>query len=147
MLKRVVLPLVIFSAVMGFSACSRDPGGPDIKSEIFVTDMITVYADGYYGLTLDSPVTIKDPVSIERIVQEASKTGEYHYAKEPTEGLNSLWIDFNNGTIISMRADENYGNISDTFLMYGDEKTKDLILPENLPSVVGTAVLECSREQ
>ena len=42
-----------------------------------------------------------------------------------------------------MRADENYGNISDTFLMYGDKKTQDLILPERLPVVVGEAVLAC----
>ncbi|MBR0104882.1 MAG: hypothetical protein IJM06_04710, partial [Firmicutes bacterium] len=61
----------------------------------------------------------------------------------PTEGINTMWIDFNNGTIISMRADENYGNISDTFLMCGDSKTRDLILPEKLPETVGKIVLTC----
>ena len=146
MLRRAVIPIIIFGTAMVMTACGMDSDSPDIKADRFATDMITVYADGYYGLEIDSPVEIKDPVYIEKIVEEASKTGEYHYVKDPTEGLNTMWIDFNNGTIISMRADENYGNISDTFLMCGDEKTKDLILPENLPETVGAVVISCQSE-
>ncbi len=143
MLRKAFIPIIIAGTVIGLAACVREAESPDIEAERFNTDMITVYADGYYGLEIDSPVEIKDPVYIEKIVEEASKTGEYYYVKTPTEGLNTMWIDFNNGTIISMRADENYGNISDTFLMCGDTKTRDLILPEKLPETVGKIVLTC----
>ena len=146
MLRRAVIPIIILGTVMGMTSCAREADVPDIEADRFNTDMITVYADGYYGLDISSPVDIKDPVYIEKIVEEASRTGEYHYVKDPEEGLNTLWIDFNNGTIISMRADENYGNISDTFLMCGDEKTKDLILPEKLPETVGAVVISCQSE-
>ena len=143
MLKRAVIPIIICGAALGLSACGKKPEGPDIEAERFNTDMITIYADGYYGLDLYTPVEIKDPVYIEKIVGEAAKTGEYFYVDTPAEGLNTLWIDFNNGTIISMRADENYGNISNTFLMHGDEDTEDLILPERLSVVIGESAIAC----
>jgi hypothetical protein len=141
-MQKFVLPFLAAILVVSFSSCGKKEEGPDISAEKFITDEITVYSDGYFGLELDKPVEIRDAVYIEKIVEEASKTGEYSYAEGPAEGLNTLWIDFNNGTVISMRADENYGNISETFLMYGQDGAEDLVLPERLPLVVEEAVYD-----
>ena len=140
---KFVLPFLAAVLALSFSSCGKkDEEGPDISAEKFITDEITVYADGYFGLDLDKPVEITDSVYIEKIVEEASKTGEYTYVDDPAEGLNTLWVDFNNGTVISMRADENYGNISETFLMYGTDGAQDLVLPKRLPEVVEEAVYD-----
>ena len=127
---------------MSFSACGRKGEGPDIEAESFRTDKITIYSDGYFGRTLDEPIEITDPVDIERILHEASKVGEYFYAEDTTEGLNGIWIDFNNGTVISMRYDENYGNIGETFMTYGTQSSKDLILPEGLNEIISEIICE-----
>lgn len=130
--KFIFLCFFALSIPIFLTACSNDEEKPDIKAESFLTDKITVYSDGYFGLQLDQPVDITDPVDIEIISHEASKVGEYFFADSVLEGLNGVWIDFNNGTVISMYYDENYGNVSDSFLMHGDDENKNLILPERL---------------
>ena len=59
MLRKAVIPIIIFGTVIGVVSCGKDADSPDIEADRFNTDMITVYADGYYGLEIGSPVEIR----------------------------------------------------------------------------------------
>lgn len=76
---------------------------------------ITLYADGYYGRSMDEPLVITDAAAIEELTDALLNTRAYRTVspEKVLEGLNGLWVDFGNGVVLGMYADENYGSFSD----------------------------------
>lgn len=57
------------------------------------------------------PITITEKTEIKGISGLAGDISEYKKAEELYEGMNSIWIDFGDGTILGMYDDADYGNI------------------------------------
>lgn len=73
---------------------------------------ITLYADGYYGRSMDEPLVITDAAAIEELTDALLNTRAYRTVspEKVLEGLNGLWVDFGNGVVLGMYADRNYGS-------------------------------------
>lgn len=84
-------------------------------------DEIIIYSDGYYGRTLEEPLVITDAETLREIIEATLDTDEYKEVGdgEQLEGLGTIFIDYQNGTIISMYSEPNYGMISDTMQTTG----------------------------
>lgn len=81
-------------------------------------EKILIYADGYYGRTLDEPLVIVDEETIDELVSLALETGKYEPAEERLEGVNDLFVNFGNGVVLCMYKDVNYGSISPKLSSY-----------------------------
>ncbi len=84
-------------------------------------DEIIIYSDGYYGRTLEEPLVITDAEDLKKILEATLDTNGYKEVEdgEQLEGLSTIFIDYQNGTIISMYSEPNYGMISDTMQTTG----------------------------
>ncbi len=84
-------------------------------------DEIIIYSDGYYGRTLEEPLVITDAEDLKKILEATLDTDGYKEVGdgEQLEGLSTIFIDYQNGTIISMYSEPNYGMISDTMQTTG----------------------------
>ncbi len=84
-------------------------------------DEIIIYSDGYYGRTLEEPLVITDVEDLKKILEATLDTNGYREVEdgEQLEGLGTIFIDYQNGTIISMYSEPNYGMISDTMQTTG----------------------------
>ncbi len=84
-------------------------------------DEIIIYSDGYYGRTLEEPLVITDAETLREIIEATLDTDEYKEVEggEQLEGLSTIFIDYQNGTIISIYSEPNYGMISDTMQTTG----------------------------
>ena len=82
---------------------------------------IIIYSDGYYGRTLDEPLVIMDEETLQEIIEATLDTNEYREVEdgEQLEGLSVIFIDYQNGTVLSMYSEPNYGMISDTMQTTG----------------------------
>ena len=74
-------------------------------------DEIKIY--GYEVMSEENyePITITEKTEIKEISELAGDISEYKKAEELYEGMNSIWIDFGDGTILGMYDDVDYGNI------------------------------------
>lgn len=84
-------------------------------------DEIVIYSDGYYGRTLEEPLVITDEENLQEILKATLDTNGYKEVEdgEQLEGLGAIFIDYQNGAIISMYSEPNYGMISDTMQTTG----------------------------
>lgn len=60
------------------------------------------------------PTTIiSEKQTIEKIIEAVCKTGDYSKVSEEQqlEGMMNIWVKFDNGVVIGMYKDENYGYI------------------------------------
>ena len=76
---------------------------------------LTLYADGYFGRTLEEPLVIRDQNIIAELVEmiiDQKSYGEVAAGREQ-EGLFDVFVDFGNGVIVDMYRDGNYGTLSD----------------------------------
>lgn len=82
---------------------------------------IVIYSDGYYGRTMEEPLVITDENELKEILDATLNSDEYkEVAKgEQLEGLGAIFIDYQNGAVISMYSEPNYGMISDTIQTTG----------------------------
>ena len=82
---------------------------------------IIIYSDGYYGRTLEEPLVITDEETLQEIIEATLDTNEYREVEdgEQLEGLSVIFIDYQNGTVLSMYSEPNYGMISDTMQTTG----------------------------
>lgn len=100
------------------SACSQRDPIPCLTDGSCCWDAIEeirIYSDGYYGRTLEDPLVITDSQTIEKLLDAALDAARYRPVPDgqALEGLNGLWVDFGNGAVLGMYADENYGSFSD----------------------------------
>ncbi len=87
-------------------------------------EKITIYSEGYYGRSIDEPVIITDEKKIKAVLKTVTDTNKYKRVPEDEylEGLCSIFVDFGNGCVISMYADENYGTIDNTVKTVADKE-------------------------
>ena len=84
-------------------------------------DEIIIYSDGYYGRTLEEPLVITDEETLQEFIEATLDANEYREVEdgEQLEGLSVIFIDYQNGTVLSMYSEPNYGMISDTMQTTG----------------------------
>ena len=84
-------------------------------------DEIIIYSDGYYGRTMEEPLVITDEETLREIIEATLDANEYREVEdgEQLEGLSVIFIDYQNGTVLSMYSEPNYGMISDTMQTTG----------------------------
>ena len=84
-------------------------------------DEIILYSDGYYGRTMEEPLVITDEEDLKRILEATLDTDGYKEVEdgEQLEGLSVIFIDYQNGAVLSMYSEPNYGMISDTIQTTG----------------------------
>jgi len=82
---------------------------------------IIIYSDGYYGHTLEEPLVITDEETLQEIIEATLDTNEYREVEngEQLEGLSVIFIDYQNGAVLSMYSEPNYGMISDAMQTTG----------------------------
>ncbi len=82
---------------------------------------IIIYSDGYYGRTLEEPLVITDEETLQEIIEATLDTNEYREVGdgEQLEGLGVIFIDYQNGAVLSMYSEPNYGMISDAMQTTG----------------------------
>ena len=82
---------------------------------------IIIYSDGYYGRTLEEPLVITDEETLREIIGATLDANEYREVEdgEQLEGLSVIFIDYQNGTVLSMYSEPNYGMISDAMQTTG----------------------------
>ncbi len=87
-------------------------------------EKIDIYSDGYYGRTMEEPLSITDKEEIDKIIKCLTDTKGYRHIPEDKylEGLCNVFVDFGNGCVISMYADENYGTIDSEIKHTADEE-------------------------
>lgn len=85
--------------------------GCSAENEQTSVDEIKIY--GYEVMSEENyePITITEKMEIKEISELAGDISEYKKAEELYEGMNSIWIDFGDGTILGMYDDVDYGNI------------------------------------
>lgn len=73
----------------------------------------TVYLYGA-GCAAPPTHTIRDRGTVSLLVEQIKNSGEYEKIGENDilEGINGLWVEFDNGVCISMYQNENYGTVS-----------------------------------
>lgn len=84
-------------------------------------DEIILYSDGYYGRTMEEPLVITDEEDLKRILEATLDTDGYKEVGDGAqlEGLGTIFIDYQNGAVLSMYSEPNYGMISDTIQTTG----------------------------
>ena len=109
-------------------------------------DEIIIYSDGYYGRTLEEPLVITDEETLREIIKATLDTDAYREVEdgEQLEGLSVIFIDYQNGAILSMYSEPNYGMISDTMQTTG---AKCYYVPKDLyDKVIDILETEYDRE-
>ncbi len=131
----VVLCVVVAVCFMTNPKNKTVPHINDETAEWENVSEITIYADGYYGRTLDAPLIVTDETLIKDLVEATLKTNQYREVEEgkALEGLAGIYIDYGNHIVISMYEDVNYGMIGD---LRSSSKGKYYYLPEELYQLV-----------
>ena len=104
-------------------------------------EKITIYYGGSVDeLDMSNPLIVDDPEVINRIVNSIADSDEIIPvpSDEQFEGLNSVFVDFGNGTIVSMYDDVNYGCIDTEMKDYGE----DVWLPQGFHDMVMSLINE-----
>jgi len=116
-------------------ACKNSDSFTNFSESSFQTSTISLYSDGYYGDTMEQPLMIEDELLLGQVIEIASKMEDYSKVDEGDllEGLNALWLDFNNGTIIGMYEDRDYGYVGSEISLIGGPYYH---LPKGLRSLV-----------
>lgn len=114
MKNRICITCLIFLLLLGVMGCYKSRTREDLVTDnMFMTDKVFIYSDGYYGRSLEHPMEVNDKDRVKKLIDLSSNNEDYELIGESDllEGLNGIWIDFNNGTVIGMYVDEDYGNI------------------------------------
>ena len=104
-------------------------------------EKITIYYGGSVDeLDMSNPLVVDDPEVINRIVNSIADSNEIIPvpSDEQLEGLNSVFVNFGNGTIISMYDDLNYGCIGAEMKNYGE----DVWLPQEFHELIMSLINE-----
>jgi hypothetical protein len=103
------------------TGCNKTKSEMGFTEKSFQTSSITIYSDGYYGGNMDEPLTIVDKDVVAQMIELASSINDYSLVKEgdQLEGVNGLWVDFNNETIIGMYEDIDYGTVGHEITLIG----------------------------
>lgn len=90
---------------------------------------LTLYADGYFGRTLEEPLVITDEKIIAELVTMLTKQKDYGEvpAERELEGLRTIFVKFDNGVVVGMYREGHYGTLSDNIQGSGG---KSYYLPE-----------------
>lgn len=82
---------------------------------------LTLYADGYFGRTLEEPLVIRDEKIINELVTMITERKDYEEVEpgKERESLCGVFVDFGNGVKVSMYRYGNYGIVSDTMQTSG----------------------------
>lgn len=109
-------------------------------------DEIILYSDGYYGRTLEEPLVITDAEDLKKILEATLDANAYREVEdgEQLEGLGVIFIDYQNGAILSMYNEPNYGMISDTMQTTG---AKCYYVPRELHDTVIDILSQTERLQ
>ena len=109
-------------------------------------DEIILYSDGYYGCTLEEPLVITDAEDLKKILEATLDANAYREVEdgEQLEGLGVIFIDYQNGAVLSMYSEPNYGMISDTMQTTG--ATCYYVPKELHDTVIGLLKEEYDRE-
>lgn len=82
------------------------------SAETVDTDEIRIYCcDGIFDEKTEPSAVITDKESIDELLKLTGDISDYEEDDKIYEGMNSVWIDFGNGTILGMYDDIDYGNI------------------------------------
>lgn len=115
--KKIIQDMIImfFVVMIVIVAVCMPQIHTELSNEMFQTGKITVYADGYYGRTMEQPLELTKPEQVQDIVEAALRFEQYELVteEERPEGMNGIWIDFHTGYKIGMYADEDYGNVGE----------------------------------
>ena len=104
-------------------------------------EKITIYYGGSVDeLDMSNPLVVEDQEVITRIVNSIADSDEIIPvpSDEQFEGLNSVFVDFGNGTIVSMYDDMNYGCIDAEMKNYGE----DVWLPQEFHELIMSLINE-----
>ena len=109
-------------------------------------DEIILYSDGYYGRTLEEPLVITDAEDLKKILEATLDANAYREVEdgEQPEGLGVIFIDYQNGAVLSMYSEPNYGMISDIMQTAG--ATCYYVPKELHDTVIGLLKEEYDRE-
>lgn len=137
--KRMLLIVLAMMLVLCVQGCSASNGGnTSIEStgweNIESVKINSGYLDGDLNEEGNEPLIITDEKTIQKLVEfisDDSKIKEVN-PDEQYEGMNSIFVDFGNGTIVSMYDDLNYGNIGSEMVEYGN----DVWLPKQFHNLV-----------
>lgn len=104
-------------------------------------EKITIYYGGPLDeLDMSNPLIVEDQEIINEIVNSIADSDEIQPvpSDERFEGFNSVFVDFGNGTIVSMYDDENYGCIGAEMKNYGE----DVWLPREFHELIMSLINE-----
>lgn len=114
MKNKIYITCLMILLLLGVTGCDKSRTREDVVTDnMFMTDKILIYSDGYYGRSLEHPMEVNDKDRVKKLIDLSSNDEDYEIVSESDllEGLNGIWLDFNNGTVIGMYVDEDYGNI------------------------------------
>lgn len=132
----IILAMMFILCVQGCSD-SNGESTSNVATEWENIESVKIYSgyldgdiseEGYEPLVITDKKTIKKLVSY---ISDDSKIKEVNPG-EQYEGLNSIFVDFGNGIIVSMYDDLNYGNIGPEMVEYGN----DVWLPKQFYNLV-----------
>ena len=97
-------------------------------------ESVTIYSGAYDFVDMDNALVITDRKTISKLVESFADSNEIKEvpSDEQFEGINSIFVDFGNGVVVSMYEDMSYGNIGSEMVPYGD----DVWLPEDFHKLV-----------
>ncbi len=100
-------------------------------------DEVRIVSDGFFNRTPDEPLLVTDEESIAALVNAIRSTEDYSVVEVAYEGINSIFVDFGNGVVVSMYEDMPYGSVGTEMVEHGN----DVYLPEAFYQLV-THLLE-----
>lgn len=142
--NRILQDMVImFAVVMLIIAAVCVPQiRTEFSAEMFETDRITIYTDGYYGRTMEEPLELRGADEVDGIIQEAMELDQYKPVEREEERgeRNAVWVDFHTGYQIGMCLQLNSGNVGEEMMETGPGQEYQL------PSGLREAVIEALEE-
>ena len=131
----MALAVMLLLCVQGCSAKNTGKTSNEATSWEGI-ESVKIYC-GYLDGDLESLV-ITDKKTIQELVEYISDDSQIKEVnpEEQYEGMNSIFVDFGNGTIVSMYDDLNYGNIGTEMVEYGD----DVWLPKQFHDLVTSLI-------
>ena len=121
----IVLALMFILCVQGCASSNREnaSNGATEWENIESVKIYSGYLDGDISEEGYEPLIITDEKTIQKLVKYISDDSKIKEVNpdEQYEGMNSIFVDFGNGIIVSMYDDLNYGNIGPEMVEYGDD--------------------------
>ncbi|SEL85949.1 hypothetical protein SAMN04487770_11943 [Butyrivibrio sp. ob235] len=137
--KRMLFVILAMMFILCVQGCSVSNGKDSINGENQWENIESVkiyfgYLDGDLNEEGYEPLIVTDEKTIQKLVQYISDDSKIEKVKpdELYEGMNSIFVDFGNGIVVSMYDDLNYGNIGPEMVEYGD----DVWLPKQFYDLV-----------